>query len=361
MKYLLLLALCLKVSPQTRQTLAPCTGSKPKNIILLIGDGMGIAQISAGYYFNGQMLNLEKFPVTGLMTTHSASHLITDSAAAATAFACGCKTYNGAIGLTAKRKPCRTILEDAKAQGLAVGLVASSSITHATPAAFAAHVENRAEAENIAADFLKTDIDLLIGGGLQYFNERKADKRNLYLELAQKGYSVSSFEEKKLSELTFLQKQPIAWFGAKKEPGSVAEGRDWLPLAAEKAPVFLKQRSEKGFFLMLEGSQIDWACHAKEGPRAVQEMLDFDAAIGKILAFAQADGETLVIVTADHETGGLALEQAAALDSLDLGFNSGYHTATLVPVYAFGPGAEMFSGIMDNTQIYWKMRGLFGF
>jgi alkaline phosphatase len=361
MKYLLLFALCLGFSFQTRQTTARYTGPKPKNIILLIGDGMGMAQISAGYYFNGQKLNLEKFPVTGLMTTHSSSHLITDSAAGATAFSCGCKTYNGAIGVTAKRKPCRTILEDAKAHGLAVGLVASCSVTHATPAAFVAHAESRAEAEAIATDYLKTEVDLIIGGGLQYFNERKSDKRNLYVELAQKGYAVSNFAEKKLSELTFLQERPLAWFAAAKEPGSVAEGRDWLPIAAAKAPEFLKQRSKKGFFLMLEGSQIDWACHAKDGPRAVQEMLDFDAAIGKILAFAQADGETLVIVTADHETGGLALEQGSTLDSLDLGFNSGYHTATLVPVYAFGPGAELFSGIMDNTHIYLKMKELFGF
>ncbi len=361
MKHLLLLALCLSFSFQTRQTPAPYTGPKPKNIILLIGDGMGLAQISAGYYYNGKKLNLEKFPITGLMTTQSSSHLITDSAAGATAFACGCKTYNGAIGVTAKRKPCRTILEDAKAQGLAVGLVASCSITHATPASFIAHVESRADAEDIAIDFLKTDIDLIIGGGLQYFNARTSDKRNLYAELAQKGYFVSNFAEKKLSELTFLQKQPLAWFGATKEPGSVAEGRDWLPLAAEKAPAFLKQRSDIGFFLMLEGSQIDWACHAKDGPRAVQEMLDFDEAIGKILAFAQADGETLVIITADHETGGMTLEQGSTMDSLDLAFNSGYHTASLVPVYAFGPGAELFSGIMDNTDIYLKMKGLYGF
>lgn len=333
----------------------------PKNIILLIGDGMGIAQISAGFYYNGKKLNLEKFPVTGLMTTHSSSHLITDSAAGATAFACGCKTYNGAIGMTAKHKSCRTILEDAEANGLATGLVASCSITHATPASFISHVESRAEAERIAADFLKTDIDLMIGGGLKYFNERKLDERNLYEELAKKGYQVSNFEEKKLQELTFLPTQALAWFGAREEPVSVAKGRDWLPFAASIAPVFLQQRSEKGFFLMLEGSQIDWACHSNDGDRAVQEMLDFDQAVGEVLEFARANGETLVIVTADHETGGLTLEQGNTSDSLNLAFNATYHTATLVPVFAYGPGAEMFSGIMDNTAIYWKMKALLGF
>jgi alkaline phosphatase len=360
MKYLLLISVLLGLSFQADHV-PLASPEKPKNIILLIGDGMGLAQISAGYYANGKKLNFEKFPVTGLMTTHSSSHLITDSAAGATAFSCGCKTFNGAIAVSAKRKKCFTILEEAEQHGLATGLVATCSITHATPAAFIAHVDSRSESEAIAAYFLETDIDLLIGGGLKYFSERKLDNRNLYTELVKKGYQVSNFAEKQLPELTFLPIQPFAWFGAKEEPASVANGRDWLPYAAEAAPKFLKQRSDKGFFMMLEGSQIDWACHANEGARAMQEMLDFDAAVGKILAFAQADGETLVIITADHETGGMALEQGASVDSLDLAFSSTGHTATLVPVFAYGPGAEMFSGIMDNTDIYVKMKTLFGF
>ena len=185
--------------------------------------------------------------------------------------------------------------------------------------------------------------------------------RNIYQELIKKGYQTSNFAEKKLTELVFGAEQPFAWFAAREEPTSFADGRDWLPFAAEKAPVFLKQRSEKGFFLMLEGSQIDWACHANDAPRAVQEMLDFDAAVGKILEFAQADGETLVIITADHETGGMALEQGESTDTLSLAFNSTAHTAALVPVFAYGPGSERFSGIMDNTSIYLKMKELFGF
>jgi alkaline phosphatase len=358
MKSALLLSLLLLCFGAPTPTIVP---SKPKNIILLIGDGMGLAQISAGYYANNNTIQLEKFPVTGLMTTHSSSHLITDSAAGATAFSCGCKTYNGAIGLNAKKKRCLTILEEAEQHGLATGIVVTCSVTHATPAAFISHVENRSESEAIARFFVETDIDLLIGGGLKFFNDRKTDTRNLYNELTQKGYSVSNFTEKKLPELTFLPTQPLVWFGASEEPASFADGRDWLPFAAEKAPVFLRQRSAKGFFMLLEGSQIDWACHANEGPRTVQEVLDFNAAIGKILEFAQADGETLVIVTADHETGGLALEQGSAPDSLDLAFNTTSHTAVFVPVFAYGPGSEMFSGIMDNTSIYLKMRTLLGF
>lgn len=336
------------------------TGAKPKNIILLIGDGMGLAQITAGLYANGNSLQLEKFPITGLILTHSARQLITDSAAGATAFSCGCKTNNGYIGVTTKKKHCLTILEQAKNEGKAVGLVASSSLTHATPASFIAHVADRGESENIATFFADTEVDLSIGGGMQYFNQRKTDQRDIYKELAQKGVVISDFTKQSLSETRPDPANPFMWFAAEKEPASATEGRTYLPLAARLATTFLKKRSEKGFFLMLEGSQIDWACHAKKGPEAVREMLDFDNAIGEILRFAQRDGETLVIVTADHETGGMTLEQSNTPDSVDLDFNTGNHTASMVPVFAFGPGAELFGGLYDNTEIYVKMRDLFG-
>jgi len=337
------------------------TTEVPKNIILLIGDGMGLTQITAGMYANGNKLNLERFPITGLMKTHSSSHLITDSGAGATAFSCGCKTYNGAIGVTKEKKTCETILEQAEKNGLATGLIATSSITHATPASFIAHVKSRADMEDIAKFFVQTELDFFVGGGLDYFNKRKTDQRDLYAELRSKGYWISDFQKQKLSEITPDPKQPFGWFSALGEPDSVSGGRDYLPIAARLATDFLKKRSEKGFFLMLEGSQIDWACHAKDGPRAVAEMLDFDAAIGEILRFAEADGNTLVIVTADHETGGMALEQGDGFDVLDLEFTTGHHTATMVPVFAYGPGAQHFGGIMDNTDIYWKMAHLWGF
>ena len=336
------------------------TGAKPKNIILLIGDGMGLAQITAGLYANGNSLQLEKFPITGLILTHSARQLITDSAAGATAFSCGCKTNNGYIGVTTKKKHCLTILEQAKKEGKAVGLVASSSLTHATPASFIAHVADRGESENIATFFADTEVDLSIGGGMQYFNQRKTDQRDICKELAQKGVVQSDFTKQPLSEVRPDPANPFMWFAAEKEPASATEGRTYLPLAARLATTFLKKRSEKGFFLMLEGSQIDWACHAKKGPEAVREMLDFDNAIGEILRFAQRDGETLVIVTADHETGGMTLEQSNTPDNVDLDFNTGNHTASMVPVFAFGPGAELFGGLYDNTEIYVKMRDLFG-
>ena len=329
---------------------------RPKNVILLIGDGMGLTQISAGLYSNHHRLNLEQFPVTGMMKTHAANALITDSAAGATAFSCGCKTKNTYIGVSANKKPCFTLLEEAEQRGLATGLAASCSITHATPASFIAHVPDRADMEQIAADFLKTPVDLLIGGGQKYFEARKSDARDLRKELEAKGYSVFSFKDKKLQEVDFDPASPGIWFSAWEEPAGVLKGRDYLPVAARKAPAFLAQRSDKGFFLMLEGSQIDWACHSNKAPEAIAEMLDFDKAIGEVLDFARQDGQTLVIVTADHETGGMAIQEGSVMDSLEIAFVTGYHTATLVPVFAFGPGSEQFHGVMDNTEIYTRIK-----
>lgn len=339
---------------------APLAGRTPKNIVLMIGDGMGLTQITAGLYTNGNSLNLERCTATGLIKTHSQNRIVTDSGAGATAFSCGCKTYNGAIGVDKDKKPCTTILEQAKKEGYAVGMVATSSITHATPASFVAHVPNRAEMMDIATFFLRTDLDCFLGGGMKYFNQRP-DGRDLCAELTAKGYDIYNVGQDKIGNLVPNPNKPFAWFSAAEEPLSVVAGRDYLPAAAKMTPPFLKKRSAKGFFLMIEGSQIDWACHAKDGERARREMLDFDAAIGEVLKFALADGETLVVITADHETGGMAIEQGSTADSLEIDFATGYHTASMVPVFAFGPGAEKFNGIYDNTDIYFRIMGLFGF
>ncbi len=330
----------------------------PKNIILLIGDGMGLTQVTAGMYANNNTLNLEQFPVSGMMKTHAHRNLITDSAAGATAFSCGCKTRNGTLGMTSDKKVCTTLLESAKAMGLAVGLVATSSITHATPAAFVAHVENRSEMEKIATFYPKSGADLLIGGGLKYFNARTQDQRNLVEEMVKAGYQSYLFSDKKITEIQPDPAKPFVWFSAIDEPESVLKGRDYLRPATKLSVDYLQKRSPKGFFLMVEGSQIDWACHAKDGPRAIAEMLDFDRAIGEALKFAEANKETLLIVTADHETGGMAIDQGSTTDSLHIEFNTGHHTASLVPVFAYGPGSSLFNGVMDNTEIYWKMKTL---
>ena len=334
--------------------------NRPKNIILMIGDGMGLTQITAGMYSNGNQLNLEKFPFIGLHKSYASNKLITDSAAGATAFACGVKTYNGAIGVDPDTIPVKNILEEAEENGLATGLVATSTIVHATPASFIAHQKQRKMYEEIAADFLKTEIDLFIGGGKKYFANRN-DGKNLQGELTNKGYVVSDYFQAELSELDINDQKNFAYFTANDDPLPVASGRDYLVPAAKMAPPFLDNHTDNGFFLMIEGAQIDWGGHANDSEYIITEMIDFDKAIGEVLQFAMEDGETLVIVTADHETGGYAINPGSEMNAIIGGFTSDYHTAALIPVFAFGPGAELFTGIYENTAIFHKMRLAYGF
>ncbi len=333
----------------------------PKNIILMIGDGMGLTQITAGMYANNNSLYLEEFPVVGLQKTYAYDDLITDSAASATAMACGVKTYNGAIGVSPDTIPVRTILEQAEANGLKTGLIATSTIVHATPASFIAHQPLRKMYEEIAEDFLKTDIDFFLGGGKKYFDGQREDETSLIPALEAKGYMVGDMATSELEEMDVMAADKFAYFTANDSPIPVEAGRDYLTEASEKAISFLKAKSTNGFFLMIEGSQIDWGGHANETNYIVTEMKDFNQTIGAVLDFAKTDQETLIIITADHETGGFAINPTSRMDSIAGAFTSTYHTATMVPVFAYGPGAEAFSGIYENTAIYDKMRSAFNF
>ncbi|MFN7115898.1 MAG: alkaline phosphatase [Saprospiraceae bacterium] len=360
---LILVVSCKTTSTETEHRALPLSvqDQKPKNIILMIGDGMGVSQITAGLYSNNNRLALEKFPVVGFHKSYSFDDLITDSAAGATAFACGVKTYNGAIGLNADTIPCTTILEESERNGLATGMVVTSTIVHATPASFIAHQQIRVLNEEIAADFLKTDIDLIIGGGKRYFDRRDIDNRNLYEELERKGYFVSDYMKAELTQLGLNPKQNFAYFTADTDPLPAPAGRDYLPYAVKQALPFLEQRSDKGFFLMVEGSQIDWAGHARKGDILIEEMLDFYKAIEIVLEFAHKRGNTLVIVTGDHETGGFSITEGSKMNRLKTAFTTNGHTAALIPVFAYGPSAQLFSGIYENTDIYKKMRYALGF
>jgi len=339
-------------------TVAPLRPAK--NIILLIGDGMGLTQISAGMYANQNQTQFERFPVAGLHKAYSANDLITDSAAGATAFASGIKTYNGAIGVNTDSMPVKTILEQAEEKGLATGMVVTSTLTHATPASFVAHVRNRKYDDEIATFFLKTEVDFLVGGGKKFFDQRTADSRNLVKELEAKGYQINDFSQNAETSTPADPTKNFIYFTADGDPAKASEGRNYLAPYSIAAAKHLKQRSGKGFFLMVEGSQIDWGGHANDSDYIVSEVMDFDQTIGKILDFAAADGETLVIVTADHETGGYAINPGSELGKIRGAFTTNLHTAQLVPVFAFGPGSELFSGIYENTAIYQKMRAALG-
>lgn len=323
---------------------------KPRNIILMIGDGMGVAHVYAGITANGGRLYLSNFPYSGFSCTFSANNYITDSGAGGSAISTGHKSKNSRIGMDENDKPAKTILEYAEDKQLVTGLVSTSAITHATPASFIAHQEGRNSYEDIASDFLKTDIDVFIGGGYKFFTERK-DGKDLTKDLKNKGYQVI----KDLKDLNQIKSGKVAALLAPNDMPRASGRGDMLPVATENAIRLLSQ-GPKGFFVMIEGSQIDWGAHANNMQFLVEEMIDFDKAIGKALDFASKDGNTLIIVTADHETGGLTLKGGNMSQNLVKGtFSSKDHTAVMVPIFAYGPGAENFSGILDNTEIFKRM------
>ncbi len=329
----------------------------PKNVILMIGDGLGIAQITAAMIRNDNELNMERFPVVGLQKTHSADNLITDSAASATAISSGVKTYNNAIGVKADTTYVESLLEEAKRRNYAAGMVVTSTIVHATPAAFLAHNKYRYNYAEIALGFSEAEVDLLIGGGLKYFGMRE-DGIDLVQRFRDRGFRVSSFTEEDIAEMSMDIDRPLVYFTAVDDPITAAQGRNYLAPASVYAYSYLKQRSDKGFFLMIEGSQIDWGGHAKNSETIITETLDFDETIGFVLDLARKDKETLVIVTADHECGGYAINLESRPDSIVGAFTDDWHTGEMVPVFAYGPGAESFAGVYENTAIYEKMRKL---
>ena len=327
-----------------------------QNIILLIGDGMGIAQIYSGMTANHGTLSLERCTYVGLHKTYSADSYITDSGAGATAFAAGIKTKNNAIAVNASGLPVKTILEYAEEHGLSTGLVATSVITHATPASFIAHQLSRDNYEAIAADFLTSGIDIFIGGGKEDFSVRE-DSLNLLDSLENRGYQVISdirdihYEHGKIACLTAFQHNP-----------SILNGRGNMLPDAVAASIRFLDKKKTGFFLMAEGSQIDWAGHDNSTEGVVAEMLDFDRAVKNAFDFAEKDGNTLVIVTGDHETGGMTIIGGdISAGTVEAAFSTEDHTAVMIPVFAFGPGADKFSGIYENTDIFFKMMSAFGF
>ncbi|WP_320168208.1 alkaline phosphatase [Mangrovibacterium marinum] len=326
---------------------------KPKNIILMIGDGMGTAQVFAGLTANHGKLFLNNFKHVGFSETQSADHYITDSAAGGTALSSGYRTYNGAIGVDTDTIARPTMLEIAAKKGKATGLVSTSAITHATPASFIAHQPSRNMYEAIAGDFLKTDIDVFIGGGYKHFTQRH-DGQDLTAELKAKGYlvlqdmnEIEKVKSGKLAGLTAAEHNPVA-----------SERDNMLPRATETALQIL-DNNKKGFFIMIEGSQIDWGGHQNNTNYVVEEMLDFDQAIGNALEFAARDRETLIVVTADHETGGMAITGGNMQTGMVHGsFIWGGHSGVMVPVFAFGPAADQFTGIMKNEDIGKKLISL---
>lgn len=335
--------------------------AKVKNVILLIGDGMGLAQTSLArltVMAPDERLHLERFPVTGVQLTHSHDKLVTDSAASGTALACGIKTDNGIISQDPDGVKYVTVLEAAKEEGLRTGLVVTSTITHATPASFAGHNKTRKDEIGIAVDMAENRVDVMLGGGRGVFLPKKQgglreDGRNLLKEMTDDGYAFVATA----AELEACDSERLVGLFQMEEMTTFAP-EPTLEAMTRKALGALGKSSD-GFFLMVEGSQIDWAAHANNQDNLVKQVLTFDLAVKAATDFAVEDGQTLVVVCADHETGALSVF-GKEKKSISAKWNSGGHSGLPIIVYAYGPGSQKFSGVYDNTDIAKKLAAALG-
>ena len=354
--------LCTGCSENSKQKEldAKTENNEPLSIIFMIGDGMGLPQITTAFYFGEDTPNFQQFQHIGLIKTSSTSHEVTDSAAGATAFSTGEKTYNRAIGVSKDSMPQETILEQLQQKGYQTGLISLTSITHATPAAFYAHVVDRDMHEDIAEQFTNTKIDFVAGGGRQFFNKR-ADGKNLFAKLLDNNYYLDTLQLSKT-----VSNKPHAYILADDGLPAIIEGRkDFLNEATSMALNYFDEK-KKPFFMMIEGSFIDWGGHAENADMLITEVADFNRTLGTVLKYVENHPNTLLIVTADHETGGVSVgkfyetnkstgEKKEIPKKVAVYFNSNQHTAELIPVFAKGKGAELFQGIYENNMIYNKI------
>ncbi len=327
--------------------------SSPKNIILCIGDGMGFEHVrAAAIYANGKegTLCFESFPYRTTMTTHSANSAITDSAASGTAIATGQKVNNKVLNMRipGDGSELQTLLEYFQQKGKAVGLVTTTPITHATPAAFAAHEPSRYNYDNIAEDYLtQTKPNVLFGAGAKGMTPQAAKDA---------GYIVVN----NLAELRQLNTEQVSMVSGQfgKDIPYETEWKGDLPHLSQMTETALAilDNDPDGFFIMVEGGKIDWAGHNNNLANVVGETVEFENAVQIILNWAEQRDDTLLVVTADHETGGLKVIKDNGQEKLpEVSWSSKDHTATKVPVYAWGKGACLFTGPMDNTDIHAKI------
>lgn len=335
---------------------------KPKSVILVISDGTGVSQITSLRYAE-EDFQFSRFSVVGLFTTHANDKLITDSAAGGTAFATGQKTNNGMVAMLPDGTRIQTVLELVEKQGKATGLVATSQITHATPATFSAHVEDRDNEMEIARQQAVAGIEVMLGGGQQFFAEN--DSGDLTKQMQEDGYRYISTKQTLESVNTQSTKKLIGLFAKKGMP--TASKRDISLAQMTQTATEILDNDEDGFFLMVEASQVDWAGHDNDGPEVVAEMQDMNSALKWMLDYRESHPDVLVLWVSDHETGGMAIGYGvsgheregvnvdygptAQKGRMEFGWTSDGHTGQMIPAFAIGPGAEHFSGVYDNTDI----------
>lgn len=359
---------------------AQAQNTKAKNVILFIGDGMGHAQVEAAVFQkygmklddknNPPKLSFEKFPVLGYTTNCSSDSFVTDSSAAGTALASGQKTNNGVLGITPDGRKPDSIADVAKAQGKAVGILSSVGFNHATPAAFFAHSDSRNDYDEITSQVFTAGnpADVILGGGIY----RKTWTDDL-LEAEAAKNDIKIFTLDNLSDLTpdkVGKSRVLGWFDDNNKQLDYITSRTaacreprLVELTTRTLDLLMARADDKGFFLMVEGGSIDWACHSNMAGPAIGEVLEFDAAIAATLEVLEQRNElenTMIVVTADHETGGLTLvgpykktlEQAPVQHN----FASNNHTGIPVMVWAQGPGSQVLNGKNDQTRVFDAMK-----
>lgn len=316
-----------------------------ERVILMIGDGNGLAQISSALFSNDNQLNLAQLKNLGLIKTQAADDFTTDSAAGATAFSTGEKTNNRALGVDFEGKSLNNLPDILDEYGFSSGIITTDPLTGATPAAFYAHHPERDDADDIAAYLPKSKLDLFIGGGGDNFVSQTEN-------LKQAGFTL-------VENLEPTDSERIGYFAAKKSLPKKLEGRgDYLLNSTTFALDFLDKK-ESPFFLMVEAANIDSGGHENSTSTIVSEMLDFDEVIGKVIQYVDEHPNTLLIITADHETGGVSIPQGD-IDSatVELAYHSDDHTAIMVPIFAYGAHSGDFRGIYENSEVFHKIMKL---
>ena len=328
-------------------------GKKVKNVVLMIGDGMSLMHVYSAWTANRGKLYLDNSQAVGLSKTYCANELITDSGAGGTAIATGQKTNYHYVGVDVNGNELPSLITLSKQKGMSAGIAVTCRLWDATPADFCCHNIDRDNEYDLIADYVDCGADYVVGGGAQKF-ENRPDGRNIFQELEAKGYQVvRSWEEAKAipSGKIFAVTDP-------KDTPVPAERGDRLAQSALKGMDIMSQ-NKKGFFMMIEGYQLDDYGHFNDLDLLMQETHDFDRTVGAVFEWAAKDGETLVVVTADHETGGLTLVDGdLQKGEIQCKFSTGSHSGVMVPVYAFGPGAEHFTGLYENTAIFDKIATL---
>ena len=327
---------------------ASSAASRPKNVILVIGDGMGAAHVTAARWIRGEKLQLLRMPVTGMVATHCADEAVTDSAASASAYATGKKANYRALSVdpvTGNAVP--TVLEIAADSGKATGLVTTTDFWDATPAAFASHAKQRyTEAPSIARQMVNSKADVVIGGGIDRLGKEELPT---LAELKQSNRAVVTTR----AELEATKAARV--LGVFKTQPNDTEDPNAPLWALAKWAIDKLSADPDGFFLLIENEGIDSSSHNNHSRDVAKSLVEYDEALRVALDFAAARNDTLVIAVGDHETGGLRIQQGRDQKRWRMEWATVEHTGTSIPIFAYGPGSELFTGYLDNTDVGKKL------